>query len=63
MGPTAKACGVVYQAVQKWRAKGRLPRTEHTGETNHAERIAAAAAQRGVLIDVDALRGAGYPRK
>lgn len=34
--------GVSGKAVQKWRAGGRLPRTEATGETNYAERLAAA---------------------
>lgn len=38
----AKACGVSHQAVRKWERRGRLPRTEWTGETNYAERIAAA---------------------
>lgn len=30
---------VSYQAVKKWEAKGRLPRTEWTGETNYAAAI------------------------
>ncbi len=38
----ALACGVTYQAVRKWEAKGRLPRTEWTGETDHASKIEAA---------------------
>lgn len=32
----AKACNVTYQAVRKWEAAGRLPRTEWTGETGYA---------------------------
>lgn len=36
----AQACGVTYQAVRKWSAKGRMPRTEWTGETNYAAAIA-----------------------
>lgn len=35
----AKACGVTYQAVRKWETAGRLPRTEWTGETHHANAI------------------------
>jgi hypothetical protein len=36
----ADACGLKsYQAVLKWEAAGRLPRTEWTGETNYAEAI------------------------
>lgn len=30
---------VSYQAVKKWEAKGRLPRTEWTGETAYAAAI------------------------
>lgn len=30
---------VSYQAVKKWEAKGRLPRTEWTGETGYAAAI------------------------
>jgi len=31
------------QAVHKWLKKGRLPRTEWTGETTYAEQMSAAA--------------------
>ncbi|MBR8435236.1 hypothetical protein KDW37_31245 [Burkholderia cenocepacia] len=30
---------VTYQAVKKWAAKGRLPRTEWTGETDYSSAI------------------------
>ncbi|MBG0879393.1 hypothetical protein H0X90_21625 [Burkholderia sp. 9775_39] len=30
---------VTYQAVKKWVAKGRLPRTEWTGETDYSSAI------------------------
>lgn len=33
---------VSYQAIRKWEKAGRLPRTEWTGETNYAEKIANA---------------------
>lgn len=39
----AKACGVRRQAVDKWLNKGYLPRTDYTGETNYAQRLADAA--------------------
>jgi hypothetical protein len=39
----AKACGVSVRAVYKWIDRGMLPRTEYTGETNYAERLADAA--------------------
>lgn len=37
----ASACGVTVQAVTKWKARKRLPRTEWTGETNYAGQIEA----------------------
>jgi len=38
----AQACGVSYQSVRKWEKNGRLPRTEWTGETEHAANIERA---------------------
>lgn len=38
----ARLLGVTYQAVRKWEAKGRLPRTEWTGETDYAAQIDSA---------------------
>lgn len=35
-----RACGVSHQAVRKWEATGRMPRTEWTGETHYATAIA-----------------------
>lgn len=35
-----------WQAVQKWRARGRMPRTEWTGETAYAEKIEELTAGR-----------------
>lgn len=37
----AAVCGVSYQAIRKWEERGRLPRTEWTGETNYAEKLEA----------------------
>lgn len=42
----ARICGVTQPAVGKWLAKGSLPRTEWTGETEHAKRLAAATEAR-----------------
>lgn len=38
----AAICGIRYQSLQKWQAKGRLPRTDWTGETDYASRIEEA---------------------
>jgi DNA-binding transcriptional regulator YdaS (Cro superfamily) len=38
----ARLLGVTYQAIRKWEARGRLPRTEWTGETNYAGLIEEA---------------------
>ncbi|MCY1298980.1 hypothetical protein D9M68_704640 [compost metagenome] len=40
----AKICGIRRQAVDKWVSKGSLPRTDYTGETNYAARLADASA-------------------
>jgi hypothetical protein len=43
--------GVSYQAIRKWEAAGRLPRTEWTGETAYAKKIEAAS--KGVVTEVE----------
>jgi hypothetical protein len=48
----AKALTVSYQAIRKWEAAGRLPRTEWTGETSYAQRMSALT---GGEVSVDAL--------
>ena len=50
--PLARALGVTYQAVKKWEARGRLPRTEWTGETSYA---AIIERQTGGLITKEML--------
>lgn len=37
----AQACAVSPSAVHKWKSQNRLPRTEWTGETQYAVKIAA----------------------
>jgi predicted DNA-binding transcriptional regulator AlpA len=40
----ANACGCSSRAIYKWMEKGSLPRTDFTGETEYAERIANASS-------------------
>lgn len=37
----ARDLNLTHQALRKWQRRGRLPRTEWTGETNYAQQIAA----------------------
>ncbi|WP_285643223.1 hypothetical protein [Pseudomonas sp. NBRC 100443] len=59
----AKACGKSRQAVDKWVRSNQLPRTEYTGETDYADRIARLAAERGILLDAAALRASASPKR
>ena len=45
-GPVAaaKICGVRRQAVDKWIAKGSLPRTDYSGETSYALLLAESSS-------------------
>lgn len=38
----AQVCGVKHQSIYRWEAKGCLPRTDWTGETDYASRIEEA---------------------
>lgn len=55
LGKLAGVCGVTYQAIRKWERAGRLPRTEWTGETNYARKIAAAVTEAGTPMSRDDL--------
>lgn len=57
----AKICEVSPRAIYKWLATGSLPRTEYTGETEHAKRLAAAAAVHGEPFTAEWLLGAAAP--
>lgn len=59
----AKACGVSPRAVYKWLAAGALPRTDFTGETQHAEKIADLSLARGFPANAAELRAASTPSK
>jgi len=39
----SSACGCSVRSIYKWMKKGSLPRTDFTGETNYAEKIALAS--------------------
>lgn len=62
IGAAARACGRSYQALNKWRQAGALPRTEYSGETKYAESLAAAAAKRGEPFDSHWLKEAAAPQ-
>ena len=40
--PTARICGVTFMTVGRWVKRGRLPRTELSGETSYAAKIERA---------------------
>ncbi|NMZ26034.1 hypothetical protein HBO40_00265 [Pseudomonas protegens] len=62
IGAAAKACNRSYQALNKWRLAGALPRTEYTGETKYAERLATAASEKGNFFDSNWLLDAVAPK-
>jgi hypothetical protein len=49
----ARACGLSYQAVGKWVGAGRMPRTEHSGETAYSaaiEQLTGGKVTRAMLL-------------
>jgi hypothetical protein len=59
----AMACGKSPRAIYKWLAADSLPRTEYTGETRYAERIAALAAANGKPFESAWLLAEAHPMK
>lgn len=54
----ARELGVTHQAVRLWERRGRMPRTEWTGETSYSARIQAAT---GGKVARDELLAWGRP--
>jgi hypothetical protein len=63
IGAAAKVCDRSYQALNKWRLAGCLPRTDYTGETRYAHLLAAAAEKNGYTFDASWLLEASAPQK
>ncbi|MNJ48758.1 hypothetical protein D3C77_439610 [compost metagenome] len=59
----ALACGKTPRAVYKWLTAGCLPRTEYTGETKYAEKIAALAKANGKPFEAQHLLASTAPTK
>ena len=59
----ALACGKSPRAIYKWMTADCLPRTEYTGETRYAERIAALAEANGKPFDASWLLLEAKPNK
>ncbi|MFB8829084.1 hypothetical protein ACE0DR_06160 [Azotobacter sp. CWF10] len=59
----AAICGVSQRAIYKWLTTGALPRTEYTGETNYAVRLAAVAAELGNSFDAAWLLANASPKR
>lgn len=63
IGAAAKICDRSYQALNKWRQAGCLPRTDYTGETRYASLLAAAAVEKGAPFEATWLLDASAPQK
>lgn len=63
IGTAAKVCNRSYQALNKWRQAGCLPRTDYTGETKYAELLASEAKRRGNGFQASWLLNTSAPNK
>jgi len=63
IGAAAKVCNRSYQALNKWRQAGCLPRTDYTGETQYAELLATAAERKGNTFQTAWLLNESAPQK
>ncbi|MNJ53175.1 hypothetical protein D3C77_485550 [compost metagenome] len=59
----ALACGKTPRAVYKWLTAGCLPRTDYTGETKYAEKIASLAKANGKAFKPSRLLADAAPTK
>lgn len=59
----ALACGKTPRAIYKWLIADALPRTEYTGETQYAMKIAELAAAKGKPFDAAWLLAEAHPKK
>lgn len=56
----AKQLGISYQAMNHWHLINRMPRTEYSGETNHAQKIQEAT---GGKVKIEDLLGSVPPHQ
>lgn len=63
IGAAAKICGRSYQALNKWRLAGSLPRTDYTNETTYALLLAEAAKLNGIHFEPSWLLEVSAPHR
>ncbi|HAO9103770.1 TPA: DNA-binding protein [Escherichia coli] len=56
----SRSCGCSKRAIYKWMKNEALPRTDYSGETNYAEKIAGAS---GGKFSVDLIKKISRPQK